>query len=128
MNYTLLLKKESNKTQVEKIVKMIMPDLLKYLKRKYWSLIAENHLKQQISLERRESINTSEDKNQIICDSLQKITIQQITDTLKHLPMELFSSLVHLYTLLIFVQHTLLTQQEQHYQQFVLSQFYYLIT
>ncbi len=47
-------------TQAEKLIKIIINDLLKYLRLKERGLVAENRLKQQITLERRD--NTLEDK------------------------------------------------------------------
>ena len=41
-------------TQAEKIVKIIMPDLLRYLKLKERGLVCQNRILQQIPLERRE--------------------------------------------------------------------------
>lgn len=41
-------------TEAERIIKIIISDLLKYLKLKEKGLIAENRLKQQIQLEQRE--------------------------------------------------------------------------
>lgn len=41
-------------TEAERIIKIIISDLLKYLKLKEKGLIAKNRLKQQIPLERRE--------------------------------------------------------------------------
>ena len=40
-------------TQAEKLIKIIINDLLKYLRLKERGLVAENHLKQQISLRQR---------------------------------------------------------------------------
>ena len=50
-------------TQAEKLIKIIINDLLKYLRLKERGLVAGNRLKQQIPLERRENINSSEDKS-----------------------------------------------------------------
>lgn len=41
-------------TQAEKLVKIIMPDLLRYLKLKERGLVCQNRVLQQIQLERRE--------------------------------------------------------------------------
>ncbi|MDY6407812.1 MAG: hypothetical protein SPL08_03815 [Pseudomonadota bacterium] len=41
-------------TQAEKLVKIIMPDLLRYLKLKERGLVCQNRVLQQIPLERRE--------------------------------------------------------------------------
>ena len=41
-------------TQAEKLIKIIMPDLLTYLRLKKQGLVAQNRLMQQIPLERRE--------------------------------------------------------------------------
>lgn len=41
-------------TQAEKLVKIIMPDLLRYLKLKECGLVCQNRVLQRIPLERRE--------------------------------------------------------------------------
>ena len=45
-------------TQAEKLIKIIINDLLKYLRLKERGLVAENRLKRQIPLERRENKDT----------------------------------------------------------------------
>lgn len=52
-------------TQAEKLIKIIINDSLKYLRLKERGLVAENCLKQQITLERREAIEakTPEEKS-----------------------------------------------------------------
>ncbi len=43
-------------TQAEKLIKIIINDLLKYLRLKERGSVEENHLKQQIPLEQREDM------------------------------------------------------------------------
>ena len=49
-----LYRKDKNMTQAEKIVKIIMPDLLKYLKLKKCGLVCQNRVLQRIPLDQRE--------------------------------------------------------------------------
>lgn len=49
-----LYRKENYLTQAEKIVKIIMPDLLKYLKLKKRGLVCQNRVLQRIPLDQRE--------------------------------------------------------------------------
>ena len=52
-------------TQAEKLIKIIINDLLKYLRLKERGLVAENRLKRQIPLERRENKDTMDCKNEV---------------------------------------------------------------
>ena len=57
-------------TQAEKLVKIIMPDLLRYLKLKERGLVCQNRVLQQIPLERREEKEEFEEINQKVTKNI----------------------------------------------------------